>query len=206
MLVFIQPAIIMSPVIKSALAVIVCLYCIACKQKKKEEEIKPDFFPVLAFIKSQVAHVDTSFYSIKKITVIDSLHSDTTYLPRESFRAAANDFLSLPDISAPGYGTRYKEDKQFDETLGRVVLTYTPVNPDKEEIQNQQLFIRPDPEEGDKITKIIFETGNSKDSLIEKKMIWNVDKNFQVTTIKQDKNGSETISTFSVVWNEDDNN
>jgi hypothetical protein len=173
----------------------------ACKQKKKNT-LSEKFFPALPYIKSQVAHVDTSLYSIRKIVFVDSARNDTTYIRRENFREIAADFLNIPDISASQYEERYTEDKQFDETLNRVLLVYTPVKPEKEEVQREEILIQPDPS-GDKITTIIINTvASKKDSVIEKKMLWQVDQSFQVTTISQAKDGPETVSTYRVIWNE----
>ena len=86
---------------------------------------------------------------------MDSLRTDTIYIHRENFREEAKDFLSVPDISASEYQDRYIEEKIFDETLNRVLLTYTPLNPEKEEIQRQEVLIKADPS-GDKVTNIII--------------------------------------------------
>src|ERR1043166_9497879 len=100
---------------QSLIVYLACLVIfVGCKQKEKTEKEK--FYPILSIIKSQVAHIDTSLYSIRRIEYIDSSHSDTTYIKREDFKAAAHDFLSVPDIADPKYADRYTEDKQFDET------------------------------------------------------------------------------------------
>ena len=172
-----------------------------CKQKeeKKEEE---QFFPVLPILKSQVALVDTSLFSIRKITFIDSTRSDTVFYHREQFRDLAVDFLTLPDISDPKYKGRYKEEKQFDETLNRAIFRYVPVNPDNEVIQREQLLVRPGPPE-DKITSIIIDYFfSSRDSSVQKNMLWQVDNSFQVTTIRQLPGQKETTTTYKVMWSE----
>ena len=172
-----------------------------CKQKeeKKEEE---RFFPVLPIIKSQVAQVDTSLYSIRKIIYVDSTRSDTVFYRREQFRELATDFLTLPDISDSKYKGRFKEERQFDETLDRAIFRYLPVHPEKEEIQREQLLIRPGPPE-DKITSIIIDYFiSNKDSAVQKNMLWQIDKSFQVTTIRQLPGQKETTNTYKVVWNE----
>ena len=76
---------------------------ITCKQKKKAKPENERFFPVLSFIKSQVAQVDTSLFSIRKITYIDSIRADTVYYPREQFRELAKDFLNIPDLADSKY-------------------------------------------------------------------------------------------------------
>jgi len=147
--------------------------------------------------------VDTSLYSIRKITYVDSTRTDTVFYRREQFRELAMDFLTLPDISDSKYKDRFREERQFDETLNRAIFRYLPINPEKEEIQRQQLLIRPGPPE-DKITSIIIDyLISNKDSSVQKNMLWQVDKSFQVTTIRQLPGQMETTTTYKVVWNEE---
>lgn len=186
---------------------VIFVFVSACKQKKSSNSNsgqKEDFFPVLSFIKSQVAQIDTSLYSIKKIVPIDSVHSDTSFVPREEFRSLAKDFLDMPDISEEKYKARYKEEKLFDQTLNRVIITYTPQNPDKEEVQQQEVLITPGPS-GDKVNSIIIEKLiSNKNGFLQKKMLWLVDRSFQVTTISQKPAQPETTTTLKVSWNEED--
>ncbi len=95
------------------------LSAFSCKQR--ENSNKEKFFPVLSFIRSQVADVDTSLHSIRKVIIIDSLTADTTYIPREQFREEAKDFLTVPDLATSNYEDRYTEEKLFDETMNRVL-------------------------------------------------------------------------------------
>lgn len=174
----------------------------SCGEEKNSKSEK--FFPVLSYIQSQVAHVDTSLYSIRKIIFISDTLTDTIHIPREAFRNEARDFLNIPDLMESKFQKRFTETKDFDETINRVMLTYLPVNPDKEEILRQEVLIAPDPS-GDRITSIFIDKMVvTKDSSVQKKMIWLTDKSFQVTTIKQVKEQPETTSTFKVLWNEGD--
>ena len=173
----------------------------ACKSKKKEPEKK--FVSVLSLIESQVAHVDTSLYSIIKVEQTDSLPEDTTYIPREEFRAAAKDFLSIPDLSDKKVARRYKEETLFDETINRVVITYTPENPAKEEIQKQELLVTPNTATGDKINNIIINRViSTRDSFMKQNMLWLMDKSFQVATTIQKPGKPEKTTTMKVTWNE----
>lgn len=178
--------------------------CVVSCNPRNKTTAKEKFFPVLSFLQSQVADIDTSLYSIRKIVVTDSLNSDTIYLPREQFREAAKDFLLIPDLSTAEYEKRYTEEKQFDETMNRVILTYIPLKPEKEIIQKQEVLIKPDPS-GDKITNILIsEAINSRDSTIQKKLFWKVNESFQVITVKQLMGKPETSVTVKVVWSEND--
>jgi len=178
---------------------------VACKHKKKEKPASERFFPVSSFIKSQVADVDTSLYSIRKVTYIDSTKSDTAFYRREQFKELASEFLHLPDISTSEFEDRFTEERQFDETMNRAILRYQPVNSEKEEIQLEELLIKPDPP-NDKVTSIIINySKNSKDSSIQKRMLWEVNRSFQVTTIRQLPGQKETELTYKVIWNDEDN-
>jgi hypothetical protein len=173
----------------------------ACKRKKKEPEKK--FISVLSLIKSQVAHVDTSLYSIIKIVSTDSLPGDTTYIPREEFSSAAKDFLAIPDLSDNKVAKRYKEQTIYDETINRVIITYTPENPGNEEIQKQELLVIPNAATGDKINNIMIDRViSNRDSFMQKNMLWQMDKSFQVVTTLQKPGKPEKTTTLKVTWNE----
>lgn len=175
---------------------------VTCKQKKKDKPDKEKFFPALSFIKSQIAHIDTSLYSIRKLVFVDSIKTDTLFVKREQFRELASDFLLLPDLSDTKYEDRFVEKNSFDTSLNRVILTLEPVEPEKEEIQRQEVLIRPD-DAGDKVTSIIIDyLVNNKDSLVQKRLLWQVDKSFLVTTTRQLPGQPETITTYKVIWNE----
>lgn len=182
-----------------------CLLIISsCKQKEKEED--KHFISILSLIKQQVAHVDTSLYSIVKVVYTDdSLPGDTTYIPREEFAAVAKDFLDIPDLSDKKIAKRYKEEPAVqDEMLNRVIITYLPVNPDKEEIKKQELLATPIPGQDARINNIIvIREINNRDSFFQKKMLWQFDKSFQVVTTSQKPGKPETSTTTKVTWNED---
>ena len=187
------------------LSLVLLLSCLTLLSARCKSEDKPKgegFFPVLSFIKSQVAMIDTSLYSIMRLTPSDSGLVDTVFIHREKFRENATDFLSIPDLSEAKYEDRYRETKQFDEGLNLVILTYEAVKPEKELIQSQQVTIKP-AVGGDKVKNIIINlVSSSKDSSIQKRMLWNADASFQVSMIKQLPGQPETSSSYKVTWNE----
>ena len=183
----------------------VTLILTACNAKKDDRGT--NFISVVSLIKKQVAHVDTSLYSIMKVVYIDSLHSDTTYIPREQFAEAAREFLDIPDLSDEKVAKRYKEDPAIhDQMLNRVIITYLPVDPDKEEVKRQELLATPIPGKDAKVNNIIIvrEVSN-RDSFLQKKMLWQMDKSFQVVTTSQKPGKPEVTITTKVTWNEDPN-
>ncbi len=179
-------------------------YTIACKQKVKTTE---SFISIVSIIKKEVADIDTSLYSIMKVVLIDSLHSDTSYIPREKFADVAKDFLDIPDLSDPKVAVRYKKEPPLmEEMMNRVIITYLPVNPEKEEVKRQELLATPRLGEEAKINNIIIlREINNRDSFLQKKMLWQVGKSFQVVTTSQKPGKPEITTTIKVTWNEGSN-
>ncbi|HEX2630710.1 MAG TPA: hypothetical protein VHM26_16955, partial [Chitinophagaceae bacterium] len=73
--------------------------------------------------------------------------------------------------------------------------------------QRQELILTPNLEGKDsKIDNIIIDyIQNSRDSSIQKKMLWNAHRNFIITTIKQLPGKDEEVTTRKVIWNEPSN-
>ena len=173
---------------------------LSCNTKSHEKQ--EDFFPVLPFIQNDVADVDTNLYPIIKIISKDSLNADTFFVKREEFRELAKEFLEIPDLTLKKYKKLFLETKFLDQSLNRVIITYRPKYPEKEEIQRQEILIDPDYEANKVKSLIIEKTIVSGDSSIQKRMLWQIGKSFQITTIIQKSNGEERSNTIKVVWNE----
>ncbi len=164
----------------------------------------PRFISVLSLIKAEVADVDTSLYPIVKTVTYDSTRTDTFYIPREEFAKEAADFLSIPDLGEKKVATRYREEPtRYDELLGRVIFRYVPLRPEKEEIKSQELLATPVPGQDAKINNIIIirEISN-RDSFLQKKMLWQINKSFQVITTRQQPGKPEKTTVTKVTWNE----
>lgn len=188
----------------SLYALLACLILLSCKTKKAGPEKK--YVSITSIIRNQVAAVDTSLYSIKRLDIIDSNRTDTAFIHREQFRTLARDFLELPDIASREMQDNFSEDTRFDEQMNTVVITYQPLKAANSVIQREEILITPNPG-GDKIKSIIIDyLVNNRDSIVQKRMLWQVDRSFQVTTIKQAAGQDETIRTMKVVWNEPEEN
>ena len=87
--------------------------------------------------------------------------------------------------------------------MNRVILSYKPKDPDKEEIQKEEVLITPNIATGDKVNSIIIDRlVSNRDGFLQKKMLWQVDKSFQVTTTTQKPGQPELTTTMKVTWNE----
>jgi hypothetical protein len=189
----------------SILLLIAPLLFFSCKQKKKAGE-QFFFVSVTSLVKAQIAHVDTSLYSIMKIVSTDSLHTDTSYVKREDFAEEAKEFLNLPELSDPDMAEKFREESRYDSLIKKAVIAYYPVN-EKEEVQKIELLasISDVSKDGNnKVTNIIVEKGktNRNGSVIQK-MYWNTDKSFTIITFSQTPGEQEKVTTTRIIWNDD---
>lgn len=172
----------------------------ACKNEETEQQENESFFPVLSFLKSQATQVDTSLYQIMKIEKTGA-QADTSFIKREEFKIYARDFLSIPDITNKDLKDDYTETRLFDQALERVLLSYTPKKPDAE-IRREDITIQPT-ETGDKVKTIFIDRYMvNDDSTVHKKMLWQVDKRFQIVTSISRPKQPEQIKTVEIVWND----
>jgi hypothetical protein len=185
---------------KQKIVLLVCMLSFFYFSCKTKEDKKESFFPVLSFIKSQVAHVDTSLYRITKQVGVDSTW-DTSYIKREEFRTYAADFLELPDLSDKTYAAGYEESKFFDASLNRVIISYLPKDK-SQQIQREEITIEPGAGETDKVKNIIVDKLiPAKDSsIIIKRLLWTVNESFQVTTIIQQPGRQDSTLTTKISW------
>lgn len=177
-------------------------FAFSCKSKPKEEASDTEpYFPIKSYIESQIAHVDTSLYTIQRIETQNN-RSDTTVIPREDFKEEAKDFLEIPDITKSKWKDDYIETKLFDEALQSAVISYSPKEDDAE-VRRQEVIIKPNANEGDQVKTIFidrsFEDGSSS---IQQKLLWEVNKWFRIVTITQKPNQPEQIKTVQVIWRE----
>ena len=182
---------------------LILLQLAGCKDADKEEEAKNDteFFPVPSFLQGQAAHIDTSVYSIVQIKKSGN-SVDTSYLKREDFRKAAAEFLNLPDISSKKLRKKYEVTRLFDETIEKVILSYATKDVEME-ITREDIIILPTVAADHVVESIYIErvqetpTGN-----VQKKMFWEANKRFQITSIIQNENQPEKIETVQVSWSD----
>jgi len=177
-------------------------FAFSCKSKSNEEATDAEpYFPIKSYIESQIAHVDTSLYTIQRIETQNN-RSDTTVIPREEFKKQAQDFLEIPDITKNKWRDDYEEFKTFDEDLQSAIISYRSKEGDAE-VRRQEVIIKPNAAEGDQVKTIFidrnFEEGSSS---IQQKLLWEVNKWFRIVTITQKPNQPEQIKTVQVIWKE----
>lgn len=177
------------------------LLCIisSCREKKKEKKDTSEYFPILSYLQSQVKQLDTSLYRFTKVES-EGNRSDTVIINRGDIRKYASDFLSIPDIKIQDIGSDYKASNIYDSAMGIVVMSYLGEDEDLE-VTRQEVQIIPSFGGNDQVKTIyIDKTMEDDGTIIEKKMIWEVNRYFHIRTITQKKKAAEKIHDLRIFW------
>lgn len=172
----------------------------------KTEEKKSDFISVPSLIEAQVKHVDSSLYSITKYVYYDTdtIPSDTIYIKREDFRKEAEFFLKSLDLSLQKNAKHFTQETRYDELLKKVIISYTPIDPTKQELQSEEIMVDHSLATGDKVTTILINNAtNNKDGFSQYEMLWQLDKSFQITETTQKPGENPKTTTYKVIWDVD---
>lgn len=184
----------------SAVLLLVLFYW-SCRSRTAPEQ----YLSIPSLVESQVAHVDTSLYAITRYDFrgTDTVAFDTIYIPREAFREQAKPFLSIPDLSVAANARRFKEESRYDELLKRVIITYTPLHPEQEEVQKEEVMVAPDAAVGDKVTTLLTtRIKNDRNGLLQEELLWMIDNRFTIVRTRKLPGQEAEVITTKVIWND----
>jgi hypothetical protein len=179
------------------ISALIAILFAACKEKKETNQEPP--ISVLSIIKGQLNDLDTSLYSIIKYETANNI-TDSVYLKREDVRKFAAPFLSLPEIADKNYYNNYTEERLIDDQQETLNITCTAKN-ENAEIQKQIIVIGLADISSGKVQSIFIDRYiPSKDSTIEQKLFWEVDKYFSIGNIIEKENQPDKTHFTRVTW------
>jgi len=179
------------------LPALIAVFFAACKEKKETEQEPP--ISALSIIKGQLNSLDTSLYSIIKYETTGNV-TDTLYLKREDVRKFAAPFLTLPEIADKEYYENYTEERLIDAQQETLNITSTAKS-ENAEIQKQIMVITLADVSSGKVQSIFIDRYiPSKDSTIEQKLFWEVDKYFSIGSIIEKENQPDKTHLTKVTW------
>jgi hypothetical protein len=179
-----------------AVLLLLLLYT-ACKNKSRSND--EEVISALSIIKGQLNHLDTSLYQVTKYETTNE-KTDTAWLKREQVREFAAPFISLPDISEDKYRDQYTEERLIDAGQEQLSITYT-ANKENAEILKQIFIIKLEDISGGNVHSIYIDRFiQNKDSSVQQKLYWEIDKHFSVGNIIQKNNAPETTHQLKVEW------
>ena len=162
---------------------------------------KKDYFPVLDFLKGEMAYVDSLPLRIIKYSIIGG-HKDSTIIQSAAFDTLAKEFLS-PELEKTAFEKEFKESSFLDQTSQSLSFTYSTQN---NALQIQRVDVLASPSLGfDKVKSVYMEKiFRAHDSTIIKKMYWRSRDNFQIIRIREVPGQPASSSQLKVVWDNKD--
>jgi hypothetical protein len=184
---------------KKIISLITVLFVLisSCKNESKTKEEIP--ISVISIIKGQIQHLDTSLYQFTKYKISEE-KPDTSWINREEAIQLASDFLTLPDISKKDYHNDYTEERLIDAAQNILSIT-AMAKKEEAEIQKQIIIINLDELASGKVSSIYFDRIKQvRDTVIEQKLFWEIDKFFQIGTSTLVNNQQEKTDLLKVSW------
>lgn len=154
------------------------------------------------YIGGQLRYIDSLQLPVTKSVTIKGKTSLVSLPDTELYRLA--DYFRKPDISDSSIKRFYKETVLEDRSIAAVTLSYTTNNPDVA-IRKIDVIVQPDPLKGDKVKTIYMEkTFGVNDTIVNQKLYWRADHNFQIITEKQVGKTLLPPEQLKVVWDPTD--
>jgi hypothetical protein len=171
----------------------------ACKEKKGSKDEPP--ISAVSIIQGQLKKLDSSLYEITKYERKEN-KTDTAFLKRDEIRRFAAPFLSLPEIADKNYHKKYSEERLIDaEQESLSIISLPKPGNENAEIQKQIIIIGMDDVSSGKVKSIYIDRYlSSKDSTVEQKLFWEIDKYFSIGNIIQKENQPEKTQFTKVAW------
>jgi hypothetical protein len=165
-----------------AASIIVFLYFAgSCGQSVEPEKTaaeQQDFYPVLSFIRQELALLDSLPVAITRYRVQEG-DTDTSILDKTEFRRIAES-VGEPDISRDPLRKGYTETVYMDATINLLTMSYRTKEASAT-VQKTDVYIDPATE---KVKSIYIEKKLSEtNSTVLQKIIWSAGRQLQITSV-----------------------
>ncbi len=163
-------------------SVLLFLLCtLSCGQRGepgKGAAEQQDFYPVLSFIRQELALLDSLPLAITRYRIQDG-NADTTIVEKPEFRRIAES-VADPDISRDPLRKAYTETVYMDATMNLLTMSYRPKDASAT-VQKTDVYIDPATE---KVKSIYIEKKLTEaNSTVLQKIIWSAGRQLQLTSV-----------------------
>lgn len=162
---------------------------------------KKDYLPVEDYLRSEISNVDSFPYRLMRYQIQQG-KTDSGIIKTNVFDQIASEFL-MPDLDSSRFEKNFEENSFVDRTTNLVSFTYSTKDTGNG-LKRVDVLLTPGAG-SDKLHSIYMEAlATNADSTLISKLSWKAGRNFTIIHIKKFKNGPETVSQTSVVWDSRD--
>lgn len=163
----------------------------------KQEEKKPNFFPVTSFIKGQIADlknrgINPLVYNTK------GNKTDSVWLKQEDYEKVFRPYLT-PDIDTTNQTKAFEEKSFVDQTINAITFSYDPINtlPDSASLRRWDVYIDP---ETQKVRRIYIVKKLASGNLLQ--LTWQAGQWCKLIELDPNLDGNKAIiKQQEVKWN-----
>lgn len=157
------------------------------------------YFPVLDFIKSEIAYVDSLPIGIMKYTT-ENGKTDSGYIKQPEFHQLAQEFIP-PALEKESFEREFSETSFFDNTTQYSNFLYSTDNRNLS-LHRVDVISKPEDVVYNKVKSIYMEKSFQRgDSFITQKMYWKTGENFSINTEITTSKPETITRQVKVVWN-----
>ena len=186
------------------------LFFLACGEKNRSSDADPktatvedttqaasQYFPVSAFLKGEIAYVDSLPVGIMKYTSRES-RQDSGYIKIEEFHKLAQEFLPS-EMNDSQFVKEFQETSFMDKSTNIATFMYGSKN-EKIPVRRVDIVTAKGPIY-DEVKSIYIEKNYQQgDSFFIKKLFWRPKRNFQIVTLKSKGSEKPQNELIKVVW------
>lgn len=170
-----------------------------CKSKTAKTHKEPvDYIDVTAYLKGQLAYLDTVPFAFLKTTLKDSVYGDSVFITKKQLNEIAGRFLT-PQLEKKKFEELYNETSFIDASINTITLTYQPEDAGLP-VQRVDVYVNPENGEIKKLYLVRIETKG--DSVISQQLLWKHNKSCTLITTKRKGNDPEINISEKINWND----
>ena len=183
---------------KLSLVLVIALTVFSCNSPASEKE-KPEFIDVTAYLKGQIAYIDTVPFAFEKTIFRDSVYTDTSFLTKEQLKSIVLAFLT-EELEKNNFQKLYTESSFADASTNFITLTYEPEEKKDLPVQRVDVYVSPETQEIEKL--FIVRKNENKDSSLTQQLLWKHNKSCKLITTVYKPNGAEQVISEKINWND----
>lgn len=189
------------------IAIIFVLACHSNQQRTADpgtnpsDTIKKNYLPVIDYLKSEIAAVDSFPLRIMKYHISNG-RTDSGIITTPVFDQLAKEFL-LSELDSSHFENNFEENSFIDRSTNLVSFTYSTKDTGNG-LKRVDVLLSPGTGV-DRLNSIYMESiSDNKDSLVISKMSWKAGRNFRILHILKPKKGTESTNQTIIVWDSRD--
>lgn len=168
---------------------------------QQTDSSKNSFIPVADFLETEILHVDSVPFALRKYTTVNG-RTDSGFIQVTEFNKLALQFLP-PELHNGNFERDFTENSFMDKSTQSIMFTYSTTVTDQ---PLRRVDVQTINHYGAQQVKSIYLEKNrvAGDSLILEKLYWRAGRSFQIVTMTTVKGRPPVEQQLKVIWDDEE--